>query len=69
MVCVTLLLIIKIHISERYAKKLPVPIPTELLIVSLYFQYRFNFSIFINNFRWCLVLLFHILLNLKPNLK
>ena len=33
-VCITLLLIIKIHISERYAKKLPVPIPTELLIVS-----------------------------------
>ena len=32
-VCITVLLTIKIHVNERFQKKMPVPFPTELLIV------------------------------------
>ncbi|CAF0929886.1 unnamed protein product [Brachionus calyciflorus] len=32
-ICITVLLVVNIHINQRFAKKLPVPVPTELLIV------------------------------------
>ncbi|RNA14710.1 solute carrier family 26 member 6-like [Brachionus plicatilis] len=33
LICITILMVIKIHINERYSKKMTVPFPTELLIV------------------------------------
>ncbi|RNA14745.1 solute carrier family 26 member 6-like [Brachionus plicatilis] len=33
LICLTILMVIKIHINERYSKKMTVPFPTELLIV------------------------------------
>lgn len=32
-ICVTILAVVKIHINERFAKKMPVPFPIELVIV------------------------------------
>ena len=45
-ICVTILLVIRIHINERFQKKLPIPIPTELFIVSSSsFQIMFHVNI------------------------
>ena len=32
-ICMTILAVVKIHINERFAKKMPVPFPIELVIV------------------------------------
>jgi len=32
-ICITILLVIKIHVNERFQGRIPVPFPTELFIV------------------------------------
>ena len=53
-ICVTILLVVKIQINERYKHKIPVPFPTEIIIVLHYtiynhFCYPINFDFTISH--------------------
>ena len=59
-IAITFLLIIKIHINERFQKKLPVPIPGELLIVNIVFKDLIKLLRLFFKYRLSLALLFRI---------